>query len=1052
MGNEVSSAASSDAEGGRSRRPMGEGEAETRDEELEDDSSGTEAEYDVHRGAEPINGGGNGFYPVGLGMNGVAVGGILPPAAQEMRESAALDAPPMPTSSETGEEVVDEGDIPLVLEEQEDGYGPVAGAGVGQQQEQDAEEAMARIVVNGEPVANGYPGETRESAAERDSAQKSYRYPKDAAIISVDSGNRTNEVLKALHLTEGTVASFRSAPDASMAPQHQGNLIVRHRKPKYDPALPVPGLIPEMFRNLNVGVEHDKIRSEGHSLKRWIDLPGGQDKYMSKNEWPPAIFVDALQSTFQKRVTGRYFVCSKLYNGAPFWYSRMARMYIYNHLPLEQKGDEPEWVIGKRVGSCAHAVLLAGDLRALRGMGEKPKKGENIPVYSYSKKADKSYKQGELHEGALVGESKWQRRSHLKVELNTLKDAGLMRRTTQRLHHSGLSPNAFVQDKAIHVLQACKTTAELTALQKKSEKEKDAEAKRRAGEDVLLQYDAMKKEWYLARHSPIQIFKKLGQPTSVVGLYLPLIEEYGPIFPKACHEVFKRVKDHAKNKNAEESYLEYPKYYCCENELFMFFNPKKGQWKVINTAIMHKPHPVKACSDPDSIGVAFPPLAVWQQNFEPMVQFPAVDGTLIDNQLKKQHVYPFIDKEFPPARSSLGEKGPNTVPGDVEWYRARDIHDTDFPVKLFDNVEPNDCIQGGLGDCWLLAALAVVAEYPDFIPTYTFHEKECNLIGRYSVNLFDYSKKPPSWRVITVDDYIPCYPKSPFSETPIPRFSQPNCNEMWLLLLEKAFAKLAGGYLNLKAGYAGLAWIALTGCMDYGRWIKEKDENKHPPPAGGPQNVDKATADTVKHVQYRRRPIASFHPTGNRLGFEYCAQKKTDEIVEGMGMIDYLRKAEKNFYPICAVGVHGTAAENKRSDGLVDGHAYSVLQVLDINCVDGKKRTLVKLRNPWGDNHEWTGPFSDDHDASWKLVKDNGKGIRVQEADGIFWMEAAAFLAYFTHVECLHFNMKDKKSDVAAVDSHGLSADQKKKREDAKKARDADKATLSMKFYKPHKK
>ena len=65
----------------------------------------------------------------------------------------------------------------------------------------------------------------------------------------------------------------------------------------------------------------------------------------------------------------------------------------------------------------------------------------------------------------------------------------------------------------------------------------------------------------------------------------------------------------------------------------------------------------------------------------------------------------------------------------------------------------------------------------------TFHEKECNLVGKYSVNLFDYSQNPPKWRVITIDDFIPCYPKSPFAETPIPRFSQPNCNEMWLLLL-----------------------------------------------------------------------------------------------------------------------------------------------------------------------------------------------------------------------------------------------------------------------------
>ena len=92
----------------------------------------------------------------------------------------------------------------------------------------------------------------------------------------------------------------------------------------------------------------------------------------------------------------------------------------------------------------------------------------------------------------------------------------------------------------------------------------------------------------------------------------------------------------------------------------------------------------------------------------------------MDLFLTKQGLHAFTDFEFPPERKSLGEKGAHVVQGDVEWYRARDIHDTDFPVKLFDDVEPSDCIQGGLGDCWLLAALAVVAEYPDYIPVFTF--------------------------------------------------------------------------------------------------------------------------------------------------------------------------------------------------------------------------------------------------------------------------------------------------------------------------------------------
>eukprot|EP00392_Amoebophrya_sp_AT5.2_P016231 g16488.t1 len=599
---------------------------------------------------------------------------------------------------------------------------------------------------------------------------------------------------------------------------------------------------------------------------------------------------------------------------------------------------------------------------------------------------------------------------------------------------------------------------------------------------MIMMYDILKKEFYLAKHSAILVFKKLGQPTSVVGLYLPLIEEYEDIFPSETRQIFKREKQQQQNRAKgaagdrqaqqladQEDYLQFPKYYCCESGLYMFFNPKKGQWKIIGTPIMHQPHAVKACSE-TGVKVMFPPLAPWQQHFEPMIQFPALDGTLIDKQLLKQGVQPFVDPEFPPNRKSLAERGASSgqvVQGEVEWFRARDIHDTDFPMKLYDRIEPSDCIQGGLGDCWLLAALAVVAEYPDFVPTQCFHEKECQMNGKYRINLFDYSKSPPAWRTITIDDFIPCYPKSPFAETPIPRFSQPNGNEAWFLLLEKAFAKFAGGYMNLKAGYAGLAWIALTGCLDYGRWIREKDE-RNPPPVGGPKDVGKATEQSVKQVKFRRRPIASFHPSGNRLGFEYTDYQASDVVYAGEAMIGYLRQCERNNYPVCAVGVHGTGMEHKRDDGLIDGHAYSVLQILDVNCLDGKTRTLVKLRNPWGDFHEWEGPFGDDHAASWKLVADNGKGIRNTELDGIFWMEAPAFLSYFTHVEAVHYDLKRRKpgppmaglgaGGVAAgmiagtggtVVNRGLDPKQAQRRDNWQKERAQDDRTLSMKFHKP---
>ena len=66
------------------------------------------------------------------------------------------------------------------------------------------------------------------------------------------------------------------------------------------------------------------------------------------------------------------------------------------------------------------------------------------------------------------------------------------------------------------------------------------------------------------------------------------------------------------------------------------------------------------------------------------------------------------------------------------------------------------------------------------------------------------------------------------------------------------------------------------------------------------------------------------------------------------------------------------------SSGIVQGHAYSLLQVRE---VDGHK--LVHIRNPWENEVEWNGPWSDSSPEWTDMIK-HKLNYTPSEKDGIF--------------------------------------------------------------------
>lgn len=100
-----------------------------------------------------------------------------------------------------------------------------------------------------------------------------------------------------------------------------------------------------------------------------------------------------------------------------------------------------------------------------------------------------------------------------------------------------------------------------------------------------------------------------------------------------------------------------------------------------------------------------------------------------------------------------------------------------------------------------MCALASLAERPQLVQRLFVTEK-INPDGIYRVRFC----KNGEWVIVTVDDFFPCFPQGN------PIYSRSHGNELWVLLLEKAYAKLHGSYMLLRGGWALEGMIDLTGC------------------------------------------------------------------------------------------------------------------------------------------------------------------------------------------------------------------------------------------------
>lgn len=252
----------------------------------------------------------------------------------------------------------------------------------------------------------------------------------------------------------------------------------------------------------------------------------------------------------------------------------------------------------------------------------------------------------------------------------------------------------------------------------------------------------------------------------------------------------------------------------------------------------------------------------------------------------------YLDASWPP--------GPNIVPQAVtkkiaDWKRPVELNPA---AQLFvHGVEEGDVMQGGLGDCWFLGALAVVATCTDDFIEHLFVEKNFEK-GYYKCRFFKNGK----WEIVTVDDRLPCGHTG--------RLFFAKCKdptEFWVPIVEKAYAKLHGSYESLEFGNIADGLKDLTG-----------------------EAVEVLMLDDKSYSM------------------------KADDLWKTL-----VFNFKESYLMGCAIENANAAAEHELPNGLLQNHAYSIIHCEDVK--EARLMRIRnpwgrgEWNGPWADNtKEWT--------------------------------------------------------------------------------------------------
>jgi len=243
------------------------------------------------------------------------------------------------------------------------------------------------------------------------------------------------------------------------------------------------------------------------------------------------------------------------------------------------------------------------------------------------------------------------------------------------------------------------------------------------------------------------------------------------------------------------------------------------------------------------------------------------------------------------------------------------------PQLFVGDIDPNNIVEGYLGNSYFVSTLKALAQNPKHIKR-LFDVKKATKDGQYIVN---FCLNGENYKV-EIDDYIPYCDKMKK-----PAFSKSKENELWVMLIEKAWAKVSGNYENSIKGLCCESFRALTG----------------------------APVDYINH-SHLSEVWEKLSEAFNQ-GFVMCALAEKEKFIES--------KFDEN--------------------DLFSAYAYSITKIHEIQQDDGRTR-LVRISDPG--NQKWLSMFKDSSKVLEEELKQN-KASKSSEDSVLISIED--YLCYF---------------------------------------------------------